>query len=136
LALIVGVTVPLFRAPRALVVCTSRLPNALPGEDVLALGIDMGMNEADVTAFIWTTGGTVALLDLRTGKLLGQERPAPPPASASGGSARSIRSAAAAIRCSGPTARCPLVEIAPAAPKKASAARFSRRRYGGAGAGM
>ena len=78
LALIVGVTVPLFRAPRAEVVCTSRLPNTLPGEDVLALGIDMGMSEADVTAFLWTTGGAVAFVDVRTGKLLGQERPTPP----------------------------------------------------------
>ena len=86
LALIVGVTVPLFRALRAEVVCTSHLPNTLPGEDVLALGIDMGMSEADVTAFIWTTGGAVAFVDVRTGKLLGQERPTPP----AGGGKRSL----------------------------------------------
>ena len=78
LALIVGVTIPLFRAPRAEVVCTSRLPKTLPDQDVLALGIDMGMTEADVTALVWTSSGAVAFVDVRTGKLLGQERPTPP----------------------------------------------------------
>ncbi len=84
LALIVGVTVPLFRAPRANVVCTCRLPDSLPNDEVLRLGIDMDIDGANVTGFVWYENGAVAWVDLRTGELLGQERLTPP-----GGDAKS-----------------------------------------------
>lgn len=78
LALIVGVTVPLFRTPRANVVSTCRLPESLPTDKVLRLGIDMDMDGTDVTGFVWSESGIVAWVDLRTGKVLGQERLPPP----------------------------------------------------------
>jgi phosphate transport system permease protein len=105
LALIVGVTVPLFRTPRANVICTCRLPDLLPspsgrgaggegslpspsasrpnplpkGEGtVLGLGIDMGLDGASVVGIVWAKDGTVAWVDLRTGELLGRERLSPP----------------------------------------------------------
>lgn len=71
LAMIAGVTLPLFRAPRAEVVCTSRLPDALRTEDILGCGIDLAINGSSVTGFLWTAGGSVALVDLRTGEVRG-----------------------------------------------------------------
>lgn len=84
LALIVGVTIPLFRTPTANVVCTCRLPESLPIDDVLQLGIDRDLDDTRVTGFVWSRSGAVAWVDLRTGKLMGQERLSPP-----GGNARS-----------------------------------------------
>ncbi len=84
LALIVGVTVPLFRTPQANTVCTCRLPESLPKERVLRLGIDMDMDGTNVTGFVWSENGAVAWLDLRTGELVGQERLLPPGGDAKG----------------------------------------------------
>jgi phosphate transport system permease protein len=78
LALIVGVTIPLFRTPQADVVSTCRLPESLPGDKVLRLGIDMGISGADVTGIVWSEDGTAAWIDLRTGNVLGRERVASP----------------------------------------------------------
>ena len=74
LALIVGVTVPLFRTPQASVVSACRLPESLPIDKVLRLGIDRDIDGANVTGFVWSASGIVAWVDLRTGKLVGQER--------------------------------------------------------------
>lgn len=103
LALIVGVTVPLFRSPRANVVANSRLPDLLSspvgrgasGENevsplpdgrshpsplptgertALRLGIDMGLHGDKVTGIVWFDDGTVAWVDLRTGNLIGRKR--------------------------------------------------------------
>jgi len=79
LGLIAGVTVPLFRSPRAAAVSTCR-PERSSGEDgpVLRIGVDMAMNGDDAAAFLWTASGAVAWLDMRTGRRLGQERLLPP----------------------------------------------------------
>jgi phosphate transport system permease protein len=107
LALTVGVTLPLFQPPRANVVCTCLLPSQvekgggqegkaaklsaespsstgdkrpLPDAEasVLRLGIDMDLDGANVTGLVWSESGSVAWVDLRTGKVLGQERLSPP----------------------------------------------------------
>lgn len=74
LALIVGVTVPLFRTPQANVVATCQLPESLLGEKVLRLGIDMCLDGSNVTGIVWSEDGTVDCVDLRTGNVLGHER--------------------------------------------------------------
>jgi phosphate transport system permease protein len=127
LALIVGVTLPLFRAPRANVACVCPLPALLPspigrgaggeggrgfgaqrsrspdirgstsansdsphpnplptGEGtILRIGIDASVDGRSVTGFVWSTNGTVAWVDMRTGELMGQDR-LPPPGGANG----------------------------------------------------
>ena len=84
LALIVGVTLPLFRTPRASVVCACSLPKTLPKDKVLRLGIDMDMDGTNVTAFVWSEDGSVAWVDPRSGRLAGQERLHPPGGDAKG----------------------------------------------------
>jgi phosphate transport system permease protein len=74
LALIVGVTVPLFRTPQATVVCTSSLAKSLPKDVVLRLGVDMDIDGSNVNGIVWAKNGSVNWIDLRTGKLVGQER--------------------------------------------------------------
>lgn len=74
LALIVGVTVPLFRTPTADIVCNCHLPESLSIDKVLRLGIDMDMDGADVTGLVWSEDGSVAWVDLRTGRLGGRQR--------------------------------------------------------------
>ncbi len=54
LALIVGVTVPLFRPPRAEVVGTCRVPKILAGQDVVNCGVDLDMDGTAATGFLWT----------------------------------------------------------------------------------
>jgi phosphate transport system permease protein len=78
LLLIVGVTLPLFRSPRGDAVLTCRLPKSLRPEDVLGLGVDMSMDRSRVTGFVWTSGGTVSLVDLHTGEVAGEEKAARP----------------------------------------------------------
>jgi phosphate transport system permease protein len=110
LALIVGVTIPLFQTPRSTVVSTCRLPNLLPaslgrgagseggsvapsttgqkvnqlspGGRVIGLGIDMGIDGRNVVGVIWSEGGTLTWGDLRTGNVLRRERLASPTKSA------------------------------------------------------
>ncbi len=91
LALIVGVAVPLFRTPRANVASTCQLPESMPRDKVLRLGIDMNMDGANVTSLVWSESGTVAWVDLRTGKLLGQER-LPSPGGGAKGALRQVES--------------------------------------------
>ena len=74
LAMIASVTVPLFRQARAEAVCTCRLPDRIAVKDVLGLGIEMDVGGRDATALVWTAGGTVALIDPRTGQLRGEEQ--------------------------------------------------------------
>ena len=45
---------------------------------VLRLGIDLDLDGANVTGFVWSDDGNVAWLDLRTGKVLGRQRMSPP----------------------------------------------------------
>lgn len=78
LALIVGVTVPLFRSPQSVEVATCRLPDSLPRDKVLRLGVDMDIDGAAVTGTVWMSDGGVAWLDLRTGAIIGQDRVATP----------------------------------------------------------
>jgi phosphate transport system permease protein len=107
LALTVSVAMGLFRAPRADVVGTCRLggpggaailggashgadggaadglearPTGRPDAEakVLRLGIDLDLDGANVTGFVWSADGSVAWMDLRTGKVLGRQRMSPP----------------------------------------------------------
>lgn len=78
LALIVGVTIPLFRTPQAQVVSTCRLPESLAADKVLRLGIDSDVSGVNLTGTVWSESGTAAWMDLRTGKLLGSECLDPP----------------------------------------------------------
>ncbi|NLF08463.1 MAG: ABC transporter permease subunit [Pirellulaceae bacterium] len=87
LALIVGVTIPLFQQPRAELIAVGRLPDSLPQDKLLRLGIDCGMDGVDVTGFVWSSDGTVARIDLRDGRLLGRERPP----SSDGDASRTLR---------------------------------------------
>ncbi len=73
LAMIVGVTLPLFRSPEAVSISNVQLPPTIPSNKIVGLGIDMGMNQADVTAFLWMDDGTVSMLDARTGDVKTQE---------------------------------------------------------------
>jgi phosphate transport system permease protein len=77
-ALIVGVTLPLFRTPQANLVCTSSLPDSVPHGNILQLGIDLDLDDANATGLVWSKNATLAWIDLRTGKQSGQERLAPP----------------------------------------------------------
>ena len=77
-ALIVGVTVPLFRPPRATLVGNSRLPKSLASNDVLCCGIDLGIAGDDATGLVWTKGGQLVVMDLCTGEVRGQQPLAPP----------------------------------------------------------
>ena len=74
LVMIASVTVPLFRPARAEAVYTCRLPDRIAVKDVLGLGIEVDVGERDATALVWTAGGTVAVIDPRTGQLRGEER--------------------------------------------------------------
>jgi phosphate transport system permease protein len=95
LALIVGVTIPLFESPRVVSLCSGMLPApderetagpaagksgssnrlaALP----LGLGVEMDLHGEKVTALVWLPSGVAVWKDLRTGKVVGQQRvPAP-----------------------------------------------------------
>lgn len=80
LVLIVGVTAPLFRKARCVLICRAALPEPIRGEAVVALGVGTGVDQGAMTAFVWTRDGVVHLVDARTGKLLKQQRvdrPAP-----------------------------------------------------------
>ncbi len=68
LAMIVGVTVPLFRSPRADLLFECRLPEAVPLNDALALGIDVNISGGRAAAMIWTSDGSLSLVDPRTGR--------------------------------------------------------------------
>jgi phosphate transport system permease protein len=74
LVLIVGVTVPLFRAPRANLISTCRLPESLPKDKVLRLGIQTDIGGAYFTGIVWSENATVTFLDVCTGQPLGSER--------------------------------------------------------------
>ena len=77
-ALIVGVTVPLFRPPRATPVCDARLPNSLSSEDILCCGIDLGIAGSNATGFWWTKSGQLVVVDLHSGEVRGREQLTPP----------------------------------------------------------
>jgi phosphate transport system permease protein len=77
-ALIVGVTVPLFRPPRAALVGSAHLPKSLTGNDVLCCGIDLGISADNATGLLWTKGGQLVVVDLCTGKVRGRQQLAPP----------------------------------------------------------
>jgi phosphate transport system permease protein len=89
LALIVGVTLPLFRAARASVACVCSLPTRELGDAsrVLRVGIDASLDGTSVTGFVWSANGSVGWVDLRSGKLIGQNRVPPP-----GGAKSTLRS--------------------------------------------
>ncbi|MGA7702112.1 MAG: ABC transporter permease subunit [Thermoguttaceae bacterium] len=89
LALIVGVTLPLFRAARASVACVCPLPTREFGDAsrVLRVGIDASLDGRSVTGFVWSANGSVGWVDLRSGKLTGQDRVPPP-----GGAKSTLRS--------------------------------------------
>jgi phosphate transport system permease protein len=74
LAMIAGVTLPMFRSPRASLVDACPIPKSLPVSKVLRLGIDMDLNGIDLTGFVWLSNGTVAWVDLPTGRLVGRQR--------------------------------------------------------------
>jgi len=74
LAMIVGVTLPLFRSPEAYSTGDVQLPPTIPRNQVVGLGVDMAMKEADVTAFLWTSDGMVTMLDAQTGRVRTRER--------------------------------------------------------------
>jgi phosphate transport system permease protein len=94
LALIVGVTVPLFRPPRAEAVGTCRVPKILAGQDVVGCGVDLDMDGTTATGFLWTRSGTVVLVNLRTGEVRGQ-KPIVPPGKAGARKLRQAESLAA-----------------------------------------
>ncbi len=77
-ALIVGVTVPLFRPPQAKIVGHARLPKTLSGNDILGCGIDLGIAADNATGLLWTTTGQLVLVDLHTGEVRGREQLVPP----------------------------------------------------------
>jgi phosphate transport system permease protein len=70
LAMIVGTTLPLLRSPQAELVCTSPLPQAMVGDETAGLGVELGIHGSQITGFIWSKSGALAILDLRTGQLL------------------------------------------------------------------
>jgi phosphate transport system permease protein len=73
LALIVGVTLPLFRGTQAHAVGACDCSASCPKAKIRCLGIDMDMDGANVTSFVWSESGSVAWIDLRTGRLIGRE---------------------------------------------------------------
>ena len=70
LLLILGTALPLFFPARSRVLAGARLPASLPAEHVLALGLDMSMNEQSVVAHLIGSDATVTLLDLADGEVI------------------------------------------------------------------
>lgn len=82
LALIVGVTLPLFRSARTDVVAKCPLPDATTAKASafakqsgrpLGLGVESSMDGTSATGFLWRQNGSVDWIDLTTGTSLGQE---------------------------------------------------------------
>jgi len=71
LALIVGVALPLFRSPQASVIAKCHFDGEAT---VLAIGVDADMDGRRLTGILWRENGTLAWIDLRTGRTLGQKR--------------------------------------------------------------
>ena len=79
LVLIVGVTLPLFRFSHVKVLAEQTLPAGLSPVDIVAVGIDKGLNEKSLlVAHVLSRDGTVTFLDLHTGKVFSARGPTLP----------------------------------------------------------
>lgn len=76
--LIVGVTAPLLRRAHSRVVAACALPEALAADDVLGLGVDMGIDRSRLTATLWTAAPEAVFVDLTTGEVVQREPIAQP----------------------------------------------------------
>jgi phosphate transport system permease protein len=74
LAVIVGVTIPLLRPARSSLVARTRLPESVASENVLSLGVDMGLDGRALTAHLLTSDGTFTIEDLHGEKVLGRQQ--------------------------------------------------------------
>jgi phosphate transport system permease protein len=88
-AMIVGVTLPLFRAPRMDVVCTGRLPKTLSTGEVVGCGVNLPMDGRAATGLFWIRSGSLVAVDLQNGTELSRQ-PVKPPA---GSGQRTLREA-------------------------------------------
>ena len=73
-ALIVGVTVPLFRPPRAKMVCHARLPKTLSSNDILCCGIDLASPATMLPGSCGPRAASSSLVDLHTGEVRGRQQ--------------------------------------------------------------
>jgi len=125
-ALIVGVTVPLFRPPRATLVCNARLPKTLTGDDILCCGIDLGIASGKAAGLLWTRSGQLVLMDLDTGEVRGREQLVPPAKAVSHGLRQVEALGAGKYSLLWPNGAMSLVEVA--APQPGSQAAQASRR--------
>ena len=80
--LIVGVTLPLFLPARASQIAEATLPESVPAERILAVGIDLGIGDRHLVAHLVEEDGQVRFLDIpfdgSAARLVGEERILPP----------------------------------------------------------
>ncbi len=74
-ALIAGTIVPLFRPARVRLITTIPLPASIARDDILAVGVEMGVEEKNLlVAHVLGRDGTVTFLDLHDGTIMQQTR--------------------------------------------------------------
>lgn len=98
LALIVGVTVPLFRAPSSEIIAEQPLDSSVSPSSVLALGGDASLDRKRVAASVWTADGSLITLDMFSGKVAARTRAQPPAEGATLVSVEPLRPADASAR--------------------------------------
>jgi len=73
LALIVGVTLPLFRPAQIREVARRPLPSSVPAAEVLCVGTELAVGQRSVAAHLVTRDGAFTFVDLASGQILGRQ---------------------------------------------------------------
>lgn len=73
LALIVGVTLPLFRPAQIREVARRPLPSFLAAAEILGVGTELAVDRGSLAAHLVTRDGIFTFLDVRSGRILGRQ---------------------------------------------------------------